>query len=150
MGVAGVCEVMFFPALMVKLNSPSISGIRPRRAIVLRRSKKSVFFFTSSGYDGGDCCSCTCVDTTAFICDDNYFRCIDPRASCVGEDDYDYEAANGPCDTEYINDGDCDPTNNNEDCGASHSWLVTSLNNRLLIGCLGTRATTEVHPFFFF
>lgn len=35
------------------------------------------------GYDGGDCCICTCEDGTAFSvhsCEDNIFFCLDPYA----------------------------------------------------------------------
>lgn len=32
------------------------------------------------GYDGGDCCKCTCVRTASFRCGHNGFRCLDPEA----------------------------------------------------------------------
>ena len=39
-------------------------------------------------YDGGDCCSCTCVDAPDFTCGDGRgFQCIDPAAPCVNDDD---------------------------------------------------------------
>lgn len=49
--------------------------------------------FFHAGYDGGDCCECTCVlpenswnDDNA--CSDNSgFACIDPEAKCVNDDD---------------------------------------------------------------
>lgn len=35
------------------------------------------------GYDGGDCCECTCDSTLPFSCgDDAEFDCVDPSASC--------------------------------------------------------------------
>ncbi|CAN0298091.1 unnamed protein product, partial [Ectocarpus fasciculatus] len=41
------------------------------------------------GYDGGDCCSCTCesVWDDDYSCSGEYnsFNCIDPNASCFGE-----------------------------------------------------------------
>ena len=44
-------------------------------------------FFGLEGYDGGDCCSCTCqVDSFGSGCDDG-FACIDPEAPCVDDDD---------------------------------------------------------------
>ncbi|CAN0428888.1 unnamed protein product, partial [Laminaria digitata] len=33
------------------------------------------------GYDGGDCCECTCVDTFSFTCGEEFhggFDCLDP------------------------------------------------------------------------
>ncbi|CAM9232379.1 unnamed protein product [Ectocarpus sp. 6 AP-2014] len=39
------------------------------------------------GYDGGDCCSCTC-EPGAFNCGGGY-NCIDPEAVCVEDDDGD-------------------------------------------------------------
>ena len=33
------------------------------------------------GYDGGDCCECTCEGACEF------FACIDPSAPCVDDDD---------------------------------------------------------------
>ncbi|CAM9801872.1 unnamed protein product, partial [Ectocarpus sp. 8 AP-2014] len=38
------------------------------------------------GYDGGDCCECTCVDAS-YSCGNFGFACIDPAAACV-DDDY--------------------------------------------------------------
>ncbi|CAM9650954.1 unnamed protein product [Ectocarpus fasciculatus] len=39
------------------------------------------------GYDGGDCCSCTC-EPGDFNCGGQY-NCIDPDAECVEDDDGD-------------------------------------------------------------
>ena len=38
-------------------------------------------------YDGGDCCSCTCVDTPSYTCGIAGFSCVDPSADCVEDDD---------------------------------------------------------------
>ena len=39
-------------------------------------------FVSSPGYDGGDCCECTCVSTGPLSCGLNGFDCVDPSASC--------------------------------------------------------------------
>lgn len=39
------------------------------------------------GYDSGDCCVCTCVDSPNFQCGESTFLCIDPNAPCVDDDD---------------------------------------------------------------
>ena len=89
-----------------------------------------------SGYDGGDCCSCTCVSAN-FECgtgSNGGFACRDPSAQCV-EDDDDVstftqlgassttppEATNNSsqCVSDFFADGDCDLFNNNEECGGS-------------------------------
>ncbi|CAN0542762.1 unnamed protein product, partial [Scytosiphon promiscuus] len=34
-----------------------------------------------AGFDGGDCCECTCVSTNSFTCGDDFnggFECLDP------------------------------------------------------------------------
>lgn len=38
----------------------------------------------SAGYDGGDCCSCTCEDAPAdfYQCGQSGFACVDPDALC--------------------------------------------------------------------
>ena len=86
-----------------------------------------------TGYDGGDCCQCTCVSTDLFTCgneDDGGFACIDPSAECVDDDDFtdpyygdDDEFSVSfffdPCAEEFMGDGDCDASNNNEECGGS-------------------------------
>ena len=78
-----------------------------------------VFFSISSGYDGGDCCECTCVSTDDFTCGQNGgFACVDPSAACVDEDDvttlstFDQACVDG-----FVADGDCDRPNNTEECG---------------------------------
>ena len=81
----------------------------------------SPFLSVSSGYDGGDCCECTCVSTSDYTCGEHggYF-CLDPGANCVGDDDVTtLSSYAGSCIDEFAADGDCDPINNNEGCGAS-------------------------------
>ncbi|CAM9234491.1 unnamed protein product, partial [Laminaria digitata] len=48
--------------------------------------------FGACGYDGGDCCECTCVSTDQFTCgdaDNGGFACIDPTAPCLDNNDDD-------------------------------------------------------------
>ncbi|CAM9103533.1 unnamed protein product [Laminaria digitata] len=70
-------------------------------------------------YDGGDCCECTCVSTAAFTCGENGgFSCLDPSAPCVDDDDVTTLPPNEVvCVDNFIADGDCDDTNNFEQCG---------------------------------
>lgn len=44
--------------------------------------------------------------------------CIDPAAECVENVDG-ANAIIANCTTAYVSDGDCDPSNNNEECGTS-------------------------------
>ncbi|CAM9139733.1 unnamed protein product, partial [Ectocarpus sp. 12 AP-2014] len=74
------------------------------------------------GYDGGDCCECTCQspydnDDDWHCSPDGYgFACIDPDAPCVDDDDITIEIVQN-CDTSYLRDSHCDQDNNNEICG---------------------------------
>ena len=98
-------------------------------------------FQFASDYDGGDCCECTCVSTANYTCGDDFhggYACIDPRAECVDDDDitsvpeFRYnpysERASSACFDAVMSDGDCDPNNNNEECGASRVVFI----NRVL------------------
>lgn len=75
------------------------------------------------GYDGGDCCECTCVSTEAFTCGDEAFACVDPSASCVDDEDdatsleSDAEGPTSLCLAGNVSNGVCDPDNNNVECG---------------------------------
>lgn len=40
----------------------------------------------SAGYDGGDCCECTCEGDSVYSCRAGTFNCIDPEAWCVDDD----------------------------------------------------------------
>ena len=66
-------------------------------------------------YFGGDCCSCTCVETPLYSCGSNGFNCLDP--ACPDEDPSPYPNCTG--NFNWLNDGWCDPieTNNNPACG---------------------------------
>ncbi|CAM9177738.1 unnamed protein product, partial [Ectocarpus fasciculatus] len=73
------------------------------------------------GYDGGDCCECTCVSPSGdsdYYCskDGSGFACIDPDAPCVDDDDITANMV-GNCETDWLGDGYCDQSNNNEICG---------------------------------
>lgn len=62
------------------------------------------------GYDGGDCCECTCEGEPC-----ESFACIDPSAPCVDDDDI---TANfdDTCDTVSQSDAYCDQHNNRPEC----------------------------------
>ena len=97
-------------------------------------------FPTESGYDGGDCCQCTCVSNRDILCGEAFgFACLDPSAPCVDDDDvtalpeddtpstytYSYTTSGFTstfsCATSFLSDGDCDSINNKKDCGGSGS-----------------------------
>ncbi|CAN0381637.1 unnamed protein product, partial [Scytosiphon promiscuus] len=65
------------------------------------------------GYDGGDCCECTCVDGPWFSCSSIGFNCLDP--ACPDEDASPYPNCTGHFN--WLNDGWCDPETNNRACG---------------------------------
>lgn len=87
------------------------------------------------GYDGGDCCPCTCSSTLIYSCGEGGFDCIDPGAfnatgcdltdaDSVGNSDVDPSSSSAEgnstyssCHISYYNDGFCDPINNNALCG---------------------------------
>lgn len=68
------------------------------------------------GYDGGDCCTCTCVDGD-FTCGTKGYDCRDPSSDCSTSSltSSGYQNCNGV--VGLIGDGDCDSSNNNADCG---------------------------------
>ncbi|CAN0178900.1 unnamed protein product, partial [Ectocarpus sp. 4 AP-2014] len=70
------------------------------------------------GYDGGDCCECTCVVSTSWSTESGCteFACIDPMAPCADDDDITADAVES-CIIEYLGDGICDASNNFEICG---------------------------------
>lgn len=63
------------------------------------------------GYDGGDCCACTCVDGLEVACGSIAYECIDPSVSsdCVSDGSFE-------CASDFFGDGDCDDVNNVKDC----------------------------------
>ena len=67
------------------------------------------------GYDGGDCCECTCADGPDYSCADNHFLCLDPASGCVNPIRALYSNCTGDL-AEFAN-GICQDFNNNEDCG---------------------------------
>lgn len=80
------------------------------------------------GYDGGDCCECTCVDSEEHTCGDlveGGFACIDPNAPCADVHEFFFPAADdfegsmtfSSCEDAFIGDGFCDIDNNNSECG---------------------------------
>ena len=66
------------------------------------------------GYDGGDCCECTCMDGPEYACGINVPDCKDP--SCLDKNLVeDFPSCGG--NLLQWNDGKCDTENNNESCG---------------------------------
>ncbi|CAM9600413.1 unnamed protein product, partial [Hapterophycus canaliculatus] len=66
------------------------------------------------GYDGGDCCQCSCVGSRDYRCGVDGFACLDPICfdpATVGE----FPGCAG--DWLTIGDGSCDGINNNAACG---------------------------------
>ncbi|CAM9527606.1 unnamed protein product, partial [Ectocarpus sp. 13 AM-2016] len=72
--------------------------------------------FAECGYDGGDCCECTCVSEGEYDCGAGGFACIDPAAECVNDDDVTFQIAS-TCVADMIGDAYCDEPNNVEECG---------------------------------
>ncbi|CAM9387680.1 unnamed protein product, partial [Hapterophycus canaliculatus] len=73
------------------------------------------------GYDGGDCCECTCVPDTDSTSDTRWqgckeFACIDPDATCVNDDDITVDMFENCGYVSGIGNGYCDPDNNIEEC----------------------------------
>ncbi|CAN0384242.1 unnamed protein product, partial [Laminaria digitata] len=80
-------------------------------------------------YDGGDCCSCACIDET-FECGTSGFNCLDPSMACFGEEEdtpepytsasgvtsFDDDGEEEECTLSWISDGFCDGENNTEYC----------------------------------
>ncbi|CAN0447017.1 unnamed protein product, partial [Laminaria digitata] len=67
------------------------------------------------GYDGGDCCECTCVDGPLYPCGFKGFNCEDP--ACL---DPAIAAQYPECAEDKllsVGDGLCTSENNNEACG---------------------------------
>ncbi|CAN0319675.1 unnamed protein product [Ectocarpus sp. 8 AP-2014] len=72
--------------------------------------------FAECGYDGGDCCECTCVSEGEYECGAGGYACIDPAAECVNDDDVTFQIAS-TCVADMIGDAYCDEPNNVEECG---------------------------------
>ncbi|CAM9428395.1 unnamed protein product [Laminaria digitata] len=110
------------------------------------------------GYDGGDCCACTCVssDETDNKCGGNY-NCIDPDATCVNDDDGDggtlvedddTNTATDDIATDDTNDGDSIPvedTEMNESDAASGLFAGANLA-RIIIATVAAIGLVAVAP----
>ena len=66
----------------------------------------------SCGYDGGDCCPCTCTDSADHSCADSVFDCLFPVC-----DDSTSSTEEETCVEERHGDGYCDPSQNSASCG---------------------------------
>ena len=66
------------------------------------------------GWDGGDCCECTCT-ASDHECGTTDFACVDPDSGCVDSRLVDYIVCDG--DLKTFGDGVCDSANNNDVCG---------------------------------
>ena len=69
------------------------------------------------GWDGGDCCDCTCAPNPekALACEQDSFVCLDPNSGCADQSLLQYINCTG-----YLTDignGYCNSENNNEACG---------------------------------
>lgn len=67
----------------------------------------------SCGYDGGDCCSCTCVDSADHSCADSVFNCLYPGC----DDATTSTEEEATCIEEWHGDGHCEPSQNSASCG---------------------------------
>ena len=67
------------------------------------------------GYDGGDCCECTCEDTQDYTCGQNGYSCIDPNSGCTNPLAVQFSSCTGTIND--IGNGKCDSSLNNENCG---------------------------------
>lgn len=67
------------------------------------------------GWDGGDCCECTCVGGSLYDCESSEFFCKDPNSACIDPLVVEYENCGG--DLSSYEDGSCDSINNNQACG---------------------------------
>ena len=89
------------------------------------------FASVPQGYDGGDCCECTCDDESRCGTERGFggsgYDCLDPSADCekeeaeLDDDDSsgDKEMSDTGCNEDALGDSVCDEENNNEACGES-------------------------------
>ncbi|CAM9774589.1 unnamed protein product [Ectocarpus sp. 6 AP-2014] len=66
----------------------------------------------SCGYDGGDCCSCTCNDGPLHLCADSDFDCVYPDCG-----DPAVTSSDAVCYEDVQGDGMCNEENNSAACG---------------------------------
>ena len=105
----------------------------------------------TSGYDGGDCCACTCESTVDYTCGDpdtGGYACIDPSADCVDDDDVESTTYTDPeyteefaCNNGWLSDGLCDSINNKEDCG---TWMTINVLASALLTTLQYAGSASV------
>lgn len=67
------------------------------------------------GWDGGDCCRCTCVNTDSQTCGE--FDCQDPAASTDCETESSSESDSSGCQDPNVSDGQCNEETNTAVCG---------------------------------
>ncbi|CAM9521815.1 unnamed protein product [Ectocarpus sp. 12 AP-2014] len=68
------------------------------------------------GFDGGDCCECTCEDGE-YTCGQYVgYACIDPDAACVDDDAVTVDMIENCYDPSSIGNGVCNIQQNNEEC----------------------------------
>ncbi|CBN75178.1 polymorphic Outer membrane protein G/I family [Ectocarpus siliculosus] len=72
----------------------------------------AVLNVASCGYDGGDCCSCTCNDGPFHLCADSDFDCVYPECG-----DPAVTSSDAVCDEDMQGDGMCNEENNSAACG---------------------------------
>lgn len=72
------------------------------------------------GYDGGDCCACTCESEALCGTSRDFgggFDCVDPDAKCGDEEDGGGVDEETGCNDGTLGNSACDEENNNEACG---------------------------------
>ena len=88
----------------------------------------------SCGFDGGDCCPCTCFDGPSYSCSDSDIDCIYP-----GCDDPPVTSEGTSCIYNfYVGDGRCDAGNNHIGCSWDGGDVSVSLQTVRLIFCTST------------
>lgn len=104
-------------------------------------------FHRCTGYDGGDCCPCTCK-LPNYPWDDYYsckqFACIDPKAQCVDDDDVTIDKLDSCEVVEGIGNGYCNRGNNKPECGESvHTQQGATNFNEVVFGRVECGAKTK-------
>jgi len=92
------------------------------------------------GFDGGDCCPCTCADGPDYSCDDSEFDCLYPYCG-------DPAATSDDCLQDFYGDGYCDNINAYAECGydggdVSPVFVICSSRTFVFMPCL--RATAAI------
>lgn len=133
--------IPFILRILWKLENSSSAIYFILREIKLALQSVFYCFKKSCEYDGGDCCPSTCKSTDSAKCITDTRECINPEAA-----DYPYADVENCAGTwRYINDGYCDKSNNNADCGEIERQLRVSQLSVLyhiqihIHRCVGTR-----------